>query len=235
MGEVVAEYAREIFSTGRELVETVKGRSAGKALVLRVGVHEVTPKLVAYRLLQPALESDPSPRLVCREGDMSQLISELATHRLDVVLSDTALDPLYKVQAYSHRLGQSGVVVVGESKLARAHRKDFPRSLDGADFLLPTENSLLRRQLEQWFREQELRPVVRGEFSDSAMLKIAGSQGLGLLAVPSVIREDVDRLYGLKFVGNIVGVREQFFAVSVERTIKHPSVVAIQRASQRSG
>jgi LysR family transcriptional activator of nhaA len=228
IGEEVAAYASEIYSTGRELMEMIKGRSDGKPQELRVGIRDVLPKLVALRLLQPALELDEPVRLVCKEADMPQLVADLAIHKLDVILTDTALDPLYKIQAYSHRLGDSEVVIMGTRELAKKYARGFPGSLDGAPFLLPTDNSILRRAMDQWFSDLNLTPIVKGEFADSAMLKIAGRQGLGLLAIPVNIRDDVTAIYGLREVGIVAGVKERFYAVSVERKLKHPAVVAIR-------
>lgn len=228
MGEQVAEYAEDIFSTGRELMEMLKGRPVGRPMELRVGIREVMPKLVAFQLMQPALELDEPIRLVCHEGDMGELIAELAIHKLDLVLSDTALDPLYKVQAHSHRLGTSNVVILATKELAKKYRRKFPSSLDGAPFLMPTDASVLRRQLDRWFSDLGLTPVIRGEFADSAMVKIAARSGLGLFAIPEVIEEDVKQLYGLSRVGIAEGITEEFFAVSVDRRVSHPGVLAIR-------
>lgn len=228
MGEEVAAYAAQIFSTGRELMEMVKGRPEGRPRELRVGIRDVMPKLVAFRLLQPALELDEPVRLVCQEADMPQLVADLAIHKLDVILTDTALDPLYKIQAYSHRLGESDVIIMGTRDLAKKYRRGFPGSLDGAPFLLPTDASVLRRAMDQWFRDLHLAPVVKGEFADSAMLKIAGRQGLGLFAIPASIEADVTAMYGVREVGRVDGVKERFYAVSVERKLKHPAVIAIR-------
>lgn len=228
MGEQVAEYASEIFSTGRELLEMVKGRPMGRPQELRVGIRDVMPKLVAFRLLQPALELDEPVRLICQEGAMEQLVADLAVHKLDVILTDTALDPIYKVQAYSHRLGESDVIVMGTKELAKKYRRGFPGSLDGAPFLLPTTSTLLRRSLDQWFNDLDVRPDIKGEFADSAMLKIAGYRGLGLFAIPVSIQQEVSELYGVHEVGLVTGVKERFYAVSVERKVKHPAVLAIR-------
>ena len=228
MGEEVCEYATEIFSTGRELLEMVKARPSGRTQELRVGIRDVMPKLVAYRLLQPALDLDPSIRLVCHEAEMPDLVADLAIHKLDVILTDTALDPLYKVQAYSHRLAESEVVIMGTKELAKKYRRGFPNSLDGAPFLLPMDTSVLRRAMDQWFNDLHLTPIIKGEFADSAMLKIAGRKGLGLFAIPVSVQDDVTQIYGLREVGIAAGLREQFYAVTTERKLTHPAVVAIR-------
>lgn len=226
-GAQVAEYAAEIFSTGRELMELIKGKPIGKPLELRVGIRDMMPKLVAFQLLQPALMLDEPIRLVCTEAEMPRLVADLAIHKLDVILTDTALDPVYKVKAFSHRLGESDVVIMGTKALAQKYSRNFPASLDGAPFLLPTDESVLRHAMDQWFRDLHLTPVIKGEFADSAMLKIAGRNGLGLFAIPVQIQEDVSDIYGLHTVGLANGVKEQFYAVSVERKLKHPAVIAI--------
>jgi LysR family transcriptional regulator, transcriptional activator of nhaA len=230
MGKEVLEYAEDIFSTGRELLEMLKGKPMGKPLELRVGIRDVMPKLVAYQLLQPAILSDPSMRLICHEGKMADLVADLAIHKLDVVLCDTALDPLYRVQAHSYKLGSSEVSIVGHPDLAKRFRNYFPRSLDQAPFLLPTKETVLRRQLDRWFTEMNVIPSIRGEFADSAMLKIAGRNGLGLFAIPTIVEKEVRQLYGLITLGQILGIQEQFFAVSIDRKIKHPGVLAICKA-----
>ena len=200
---------------------------------LRVGIRDAMPKLVAFRLLQPALEMQEPVRLVCHEAEMPQLVADLAIHKLDVILTDTALDPLYKVQAYSHRLGETGVVIMGTKELAKKYRSGFPGSLDGAPFLLPMDTSALRRAMDQWFSDLGLSPMIKGEFADSAMLKIAGRQGLGLFAIPLSIQDDVTAIYGMHPVGTVEGIKERFYAVSVERKLKHPAIVAIrERATQ---
>jgi LysR family transcriptional activator of nhaA len=236
MGEQVAEYASDIFATGQELLEMVRGRPVGRPLELRVGIRDVMPKLVAFQLLEPAFGFSDAIRVVCHEGEMSSLIADLSIHKLDLVLSDTALDPLYKVQASSHLLGESDIVILGAAKLARKYRKGFPASLDGAPFLLPTENNVLRREMDQWFRDLDVSPQVLGEFTDSAMLKIAGGRGLGLFAIPVIIEEEVAAMYRVQNVGKATGVRERFYAVSVPRKLPHPAVVAIRaRAASDPG
>lgn len=235
IGQQVAEYAEDIFSTGQELMELVRGRPVGRSLVMRVGVSAVMPKMLAFELLRPALELEQPTKLVCTEGDMSDLLSSLAIHKLDVVLSDSALDPLFKFQVHSTWLGESDVVIVGPAQLARKYRKNFPQSLNGAPFLLPTPQSVLRRKMDQWFNEMEITPIVQAEFLDSAMLKIAGRRGLGLFAIAAVVEEEIKKVYGMTRVGLVDGVKEQYFATSAVRKITHPGVIAIRDHADEVG
>jgi LysR family transcriptional activator of nhaA len=233
-GRVVFRYADEIFGLGRELLDVVTGRPVGRPVRLRVGVVDVLPKLIAHLLLEPALRLPEQVRVVCLEGKLDQLAADLAIHNLDVVLSDTPLPPTVKAKVYNHLLGQCGVVVVGAPKLRDAYRAGFPKSLDGAPFLLPAEGTALRRSLDLWFDGHGVRPSIRGEFEDSALLKTFGRAGEGLFAIPDAAERDVRRHYGVKRVGRASGLRERFYAVSVERRLKHPAVVAIsEQARQR--
>jgi len=166
-------------------------------------------------------------RLVCHEGDMDDLVARLSIHRLDVVFSDTPLNPSMKVRDYSLLLGESSVELMGIAKLIEPLRRGFPGSLDLAPMLLPMNNTVLRRSLDAWFKDQNIRPDIRGEFADVAMLKIAAQSGAGLIAVPSIIADEVRTMYNLETLGAIDGIVERFYAISVERKLKHPAVVAI--------
>lgn len=233
MGVEVQRYASDIFATGRELIEMVRGNPVGKPLTLRIGIGDVMPKLLAFRLVEPAMQLPEPVKIVCREGDMTRLIADLAVHKLDVVLTDSPLDPRFKVQAYSHLLHDSEVAIAAVPKLAKRLAKNFPRSLDHAPLLLPTANSMLRRSIDQWFLERHIQPDIRGEFDDSAMMKIAGSIGMGAFAVPTTIADEVEAMYGVKTVGTLTAVHERIYAVSVERKLKHPAVLAISGAAKK--
>ncbi|MCC6508747.1 MAG: LysR family transcriptional regulator, partial [Pirellulaceae bacterium] len=233
MGMAVQADANEIVATGQELMDMVNGRPVGGPMILRVGIKDVMPKLVAYQLLEPTLRVSADIRLLCYEGDVTQLISDLAIHKLDVVLSDTPIEPTMKVRAYSHLLGESDVVLVGTKALAKSVRNGFPGSLNGAPVLLPMRNSVLRRSLDYWFEANEVRPKIVGEFDDSAMLKIMGKAGVGIFAVASAIRSDVEEMYGVEFIAAVSDVTEKFYALSVERKVKHPAVLAISEVARK--
>ena len=234
MGTAVQAYAQDIFSTGQELLDMVNGRPVDGPMVLRVGIKDVLPKLVAYQLIEPTLQMSQEVRLVCCEGDITKLIADLSIHRLDVVLSDTPIDPSMKVRAYSHLLGESDVAIVGTKSLAKKFRRNFPRSLDGAPILVPMRNTILRRSLDYWFEHSEIRPKIVGEFDDSAMLKIMGSAGVGVFPVPAIIAKEVEAMYGVEFIGTLPDLSEKFYALSVERKVKHPAVLAITEVARKN-
>jgi LysR family transcriptional activator of nhaA len=232
VGRVVYRYADEIFTLGRELQDTLKGRPTGRPVRFTVGVADAVPKLVAYRLLQPALTLPEPVHVVCREDKPERLLSELGLHSLDLVLSDAPASPGVNVKAYSHLLGETPVAFFGTEALAAAHGKGFPRSLDGAPVLLPTEGSSLRRSLEQWFDAEGLRPRVVGEIEDSALLKVFGQAGTGLFPAPVAIEAEIRVQFGVRVVGRVDAVKARFYALSAERKLKHPAVLAIREAAR---
>ncbi len=226
IGRVVYRYANEIFNIGREIQDVVRGLP-GRAMYLAVGVADVVPKLIAHHLIEPAIQLKEPVRVICREGRTDRLLSELAIHKLDVVLSDTPIPPAVKIRAYNHLLGESQVTFMASDRLARNCRKGFPESMNGVPILLPTEGTTLRGTLEQWFDRLEIRPMVVGEFEDSALLKAFGQAGVGVFAVPSVIQDEVGRQYGVEPIGVVEGIVERFYAISLERKVRHPAVAAV--------
>ncbi|MEQ1854874.1 MAG: LysR family transcriptional regulator [Longimicrobiales bacterium] len=233
VGRLVQRYAEEIFGLGRELQQALAGSPSGRLGRLAVGITDALPKLVAYRILGPALSLPVPMRLVLRDDRPDRLFADLATHALDLVLSDSPVPPTTLVRAYSHLLGECGVTVFGVPSLAKTYRKRFPTSLAGAPLLLPTDSTAVRAALERWFEAKGVRPAVVAEIEDSAVLKVFGAKGAGLFTAPTVVEDDVREQYRVAVVGRIPEVRERFYATSVERRISHPGVRAITEGARR--
>ncbi len=231
IGRTVYRYADEILNLDRELLDAVKGRPTRPGR-LAVGVAMVVPKLVAYQMLEPALRLPEPIRLECVHEKPVRLLAELAIYGLDLVLADAPAPPAVKVRAYSHLLGECGVSVFATERLAAAHRRRFPRSLDGAPFLLPSDDSALRLSLEEWFQKHEIRPRVVGTFEDSALLDTFGQAGAGLFAMPAAIEAEVRRQYRVQMVGRLDSVRQRFYAITVERKLRNPAVLAISERAK---
>jgi len=234
VGRTVQRYADEIFRTGRELQQALKGVPTRERIPFAVGVADVIPKLVAERMLQAAVDAVKDLRLVCREGPLPALLASLALHDLDVVLSDSPAPESVRVKAFGHLLAECGVVFLAAPRLAHL-RKGFPGSLSGAPVLLPAAGTALRQGLEAWFAAREVEPVVAGEFDDGALLKAFGARGMGVFAVPAMIEKEVCTQYGVTVAGRTEEVRERFYALTVERRLRHPAAVAIAEAARALG
>jgi LysR family transcriptional activator of nhaA len=233
VGRTVQGYADEIFSRGREMVDTVKSRQS-PSLRLVVGVSDVLPKLVAWRLLQPALAVPGEVRVVCREDRHDRLLAALAVHDLDVVLSDAPATAAIGVRAFNHALGECGVSFFAAPTLAATLRGRLPLCLDGAPILLPTDVSASRLLLDGWFERHGVRPRVVGEFDDGALLTTFGQAGAGVFTAPSVIESEVTRQHSVRVIGRTTEIRERFYAISADRRLKHPAVVALTSAARHA-
>jgi LysR family transcriptional activator of nhaA len=226
MGRVVYRYADEIFTLGRELCDVVGGHPSGRPLRLAVGIVDVVPKLIVRQLLKPALELKQPLRLVCREDNQAVLLQRLAEHELDVVIADSPVGSGSTVAGFSHLLGESGLSFFAVGSLCRLAKR-FPASLDLAPLLLPLAGSLLRRELDQWFHQLGVRPVIVAECEDRALTKVLGADGLGVFTAPTVIEDEVCQRYGATVIGRIDNIKERFYAIEIERRIRNPAVAAI--------
>ena len=210
-----------------ELVRAVKQRPGLQSLRLYVGVADALPKLVVNNILQPVLGMPQKVHIICREGKLADLLEQLAAHRLDIVLADEPASSSLKFKAFTHLLGESGVTFCAAPRLAGRLRRGFPASLHEAPALLPTDNTALRRCLERWFQERQIRPQVVAEFDDAALMKVMAADEKGFAPLPSVVAAEAITRYGLKKVGSTEECKEQFYAITAERRIRHPAAVAI--------
>jgi len=226
-GRMVYRYADEIFTLGKELQDTLKDRPMGRPLRVTIGVADVVPKLIARELIEPALRLPGPVRLTCREDKPERLLAGLALHDLDVILMDAPASTHVKVKAFNHLLGECDIFFLAAPGLVSQYKDTFPQSLNGAPVLLPSENTALRRTLNHWFEENGIRPQVIGEFEDNALMNVFGETGMGLFPVPSPIAGEIKRQHQVETAGRLPEVRQQFYAVTVERRLVHPAAVAI--------
>lgn len=232
-GRTALTYADEIFDVGAELEEVLQNRLAARVHPFRVGIADVVPKAIAYQLLAPALTLVEPVRLACKEGRLEQLAAELSIHRLDMVLADRQLPSNMDIKGYSHPLGECGIAFLATRALAEGRVADFPASLDAAPLLIPGEDSALRAPLLRWLERRGVAPVIIGEFDDSALMGAFGQAGAGVFPVPLTTVEDLIRQYDVVEIGRTNDIRERFFAISVERRLRHPAVVAVSEAARR--
>lgn len=233
-GRTALGYADEIFQLGDELRSMISGPDGGsRPLHLTVGVAEVVPKLITFRLLEPALDTSTPVRLVCREAKPDSLLADLAVHKLDMVLTDGPMSPTTNVNASNHLLGECGISFYAATAIADNLQEGFPRSLHRASILFPAADTALYSSLRQWFQRLRITPVVVGEFDDSALMKVFGQAGVGVFCTPSVIDKEVQQQYDIRMIGSTQEIRERFYLISTERRLRNPAVVAVSKAAQQ--
>ena len=232
-GRVALGYAEQIFALSAELeAAVVRSRGGRKTLDFRVGLADSVPKAIAYRLLEPALGLAEQVRLVCHEGKFSDLLGQLAVQRLDLVIADEPMGKQISVKAFNHALGATPMSFFCTPALKRSLRRAFPDNLDGAPMLKQGASSAMRQRLEMWLAKHRLHPRAVGEFDDAALMKAFGREGRGVFMSPTVLEAETCEQYGVAVLGRTNELVEEFFAISVERKISHPCVVAITRAAR---
>ncbi len=227
LGHTVFGYAQEIFRLGSELQAAVTGRSVDRPLPFRVGAVDALSKVVVQRLLAPALALGRAVHLSCREGPLEELAADLALHKLDLVLADTPLAADLDLRAFNHLLGESGIAFFAAPALRERYPQPFPQVLAEAPLLLPAPRGALRGAIDHWLDRHDIRPHIAGEFDDSSLMKSFGKAGVGAFPSPGVVADDIARQYGVALLGATDEVRERFYAISTERRVRHPAVVAV--------
>ena len=227
LGQSIFRYANEIFSIGNDLMAFIDGEPGQVVPPLHVGIADAVPKLIAVRLLEPVLSLAGEGRLVCVEDRPERLLASLANHDLDLILTDHQVPPSGGIRTYHHLLGDCGITWCAVKTMAAKYNNDFPGSLHKAPVLLPVEGTALRQSLEQWFAQIKIAPRIVGEFADSALLKAFGHNGHGIFPVPTAVEAEVFAQYDCVTIGRTETVRERYYAISVERRLTHPAMIAI--------
>ncbi|WP_339524453.1 transcriptional activator NhaR [Pseudomonas sp. EL_65y_Pfl2_R96] len=232
-GRQTLPYAEQIFQLGGELELMLRAQPNEQQILFRVGVADVVPKSIVYRLIAPTMELSEPLRITCREDKLERLLADLAIQRLDLVISDSPMPSHLDIRGYSQKLGECGISFFATAELAARYGQDFPRSLHGAPLLIPGPETVVRSRLQRWFAEQQIQPRIVGEFDDSALMQAFGQSGSGIFIGPSVIADEVKRQCSVELIGQTDAVSESFYAISVERKVKHPGIVAITEGARR--
>ena len=232
-GRQTLPYAEQMFQLGGELELMLRAQPNEQQILFRVGVADVVPKSIVYRLIAPTMELSEPLRITCREDKLERLLADLAIQRLDLVISDSPMPSHLDIKGYSQKLGECGISFFATPELAARYGEDFPRNLHGAPLLIPGPETVVRSRLQRWFAEQQIQPQIVGEFDDSALMQAFGQSGSGIFIGPSVIADEVKRQCGVEVIGQTDAVSESFYAISVERKVKHPGIVAITEGARR--
>lgn len=231
-GLLVMECAAEIFSLGTEMVRSLHGQGSARNLRLNIGITDSLPKLVAWRLIRPAVKAFPNLQLSCSEGHAQELLGSLAAGRLDVVLSDEAAPSSMPVKAFNHLLGESPVIFCAVPALRKSLSKNFPSSLKGAPMLLPASRTAWRHEIDRWFDSNRIRPHIVAEFDDAALMKTAAADGMGLTPIALTVLEEAMDRYGLLPIGRPLCCGFSCHLITLERAMRHPALAVISSGAQ---
>jgi len=232
-GRLALPYAEQMFQLGGELEAVLRTQPGEQQTLFRVGVADVVPKSIVYRLIAPTMELDDPIRITCREDKLERLLADLAIQRLDLVISDSPMPTHLDIKGFSQKLGECGISFFATRELAERYGQNFPHGMQGAPLLIPGQETVVRSRLMRWFAEQKVQLRIVGEFDDSALMKAFGKSGSGIFIAPSVIADEVKAQYGVELIGQTDAVTESFYAISVERKVKHPGIVAITEGARR--
>ncbi|MDB6030257.1 MAG: transcriptional activator NhaR [Verrucomicrobiales bacterium] len=231
-GQRAFGYAEEIFSLGQQLLDSTRQESGARVLRLQVGITDSLPKLASWQIVKPVFSLPQTVQVVCREGKATDLLAQLAAYRLDIVLADEPAPSSLPIKVFNYLLGESGLSFCAEPKLAASLKRKFPKSLNDAPALMPSSNCALRRTLEAWLSANHIRPRVVAEFDDTALMAVAAVDGMGFMPMPSLVAKEALTRYGIQLIGKTQQCRTQFYAISAERKLTHPAVVAITQGAR---
>jgi LysR family transcriptional activator of nhaA len=232
-GRLTLPYAEQMFQLGNDLEAMLRAQPDEQQILFRVGVADVVPKSIVYRLIAPTMELSEPVRITCREDKLERLLADLAIQRLDLVISDSPMPSHLDIKGYSQKLGECGISFFATTELYERYGQNFPFGMQGAPLLIPGQETVVRSRLMRWFAELKVQPRIIGEFDDSALMKAFGKSGSGIFVAPSVIADEVQAQYGVVLLGQTDAVTESFYAISVERKVKHPGIVAITEGARR--
>ena len=231
-GKVVQNYANDIFSLGNELQEVLHNAPSQRLLRLNVGVANSIPKSVAYHLLEPALHKEEAIRLVCREDNLNALLRELAEHKIDLVISDRPMSHHSNIKGFNHHLGVCGISFFCTPELKKSMKAGLPDCLDNMPFLLPGDASSMHIKLKEWFKTKGVFPAIVAEFDDGALMKAFGQKGAGIFVAPSITAKEVKESYHVEIIGETQDIKEDFYAISIQRKVSHPVIAKILSAAR---
>ncbi len=232
-GRRIMVYADDIFTTGDQLLDVLRNQLQTRRRHFRVGIADAVPKVIAYRLLEPAMQIEEPLRLNCREGRLDLLLAELALHKLDVVIADRPLGNHLSIRAYNHLLGKCGLTIFGTAALAKKFAGKFPQRLQGAPFLIPGEDVAVQAKILRWMGDHQLQTVIVGEFDDGALMKAFGRAGAGFFFAPSAMKEEICRQYKVQAIGEVPEIIEEIYLLTTDRRLNDPAVVAISDAAKQ--
>ncbi len=231
VGHLVFDYAEKIFSLGTELMDVISDGNIQLKKEFKIGISEVIPKTLVFKIIEPVFTNLNNYKVICLEDKTDKLLADLAIGALDLVISDREIPPHIKIKGYSHFLGSSTISLLGSTIHKNKYKKNFPKSLNNAPLLIPSSESILHNEILNWISNNQISPQILANFQDTALMKIAAKNKLGIIPVPKIISKEVCKEYNLEVIGEIKDIKERLYIITLERRLKNPLIVEISNQS----
>ena len=224
-GRIALDYAESIFRSGEELVDVLQNRDSGRRQVLRIGGVATLSRNFQLTLLRPLIgRSDVE--LIIRSGNLRDLLAQLRSHTLDVVLSNLPVHRDAETNWHSHLLDEQPISLIGRRTRSRKKFR-FPDDLRTTPLVLPSLDSNIRVAFDLVLEQLGIRPIIAAEVDDMAMLRLLAREGAGLALVPPVVvRGELDSGV-LVERHRVPGIRESFYAITPTRRFPNPVLAEI--------
>lgn len=229
-GRVALTYADTIFETGNELTALLRDGQRLARQVLRIGGVATLSRNFQENFVKPLLKRN-DVELVLQSGGLDELLTRLAVHNLDVVLSNR------KVNADSHhpwrcrRIARQPVSLVGKPR-AKGKAFRFPQELAEQPLLLPGRDSDIRAGFDVLCEQLGLRYQVLAEVDDMAMLRLLARDSGNVALLPTVVVQDELRSGKLQEYCVVPQLHENFYAITVQRHFEPPLLKTLLRRSE---
>ena len=223
-GKSALEYANEIFRLGDEMMEVLQDKTPENQAHLQIGALDSVPKSVIHSIVMEALKIAPCLVSIL-EGKGDELIRELSAHKIDLIISNYPSQAIEGTQMFSKSVAKLPVYVFGSVNF-KDLKKNFPKSIDGKPFVLPTMHSKLRHDLNHYFKLQGIHIVPVAETQDSSLQKVLAQKGIGLAPFSAV---EGTKETNLIQIGQLKNVYEEIWLISTQRKIENPIAARLMK------
>ena len=229
-GQIALDYADTVFKAGDELISTLRGRPLASRQILRVGALTTLSRNFQLEFLRP-LVGRADVELIVRSGTVRDLIAQLETHAIDVVLANTAAAPRdARSLLRNYLLDEQSVSLVGRPP-RRKPRFRFPEDLRTEPILLPRLDSDIRVAFDRVLELAGIRPIILAEVDDMAMLRLLARERDGVTLVPPIVVRDELKTGILIEHCRVPGVTEKFYAIMQKRRFPNQLLAKILKTA----
>ena len=229
-GRVALTYSETIFEAGNELTALLRDGKQLERQVLRIGGVATLSRNFQENFVKPLLKRE-DVELVLQSGGLDELLTRLAVHNLDVVLSNRKVHADSQHPWRCRRIARQPVSLVGKP-LGKGKTFRFPEQLADVPMLLPGRDSDIRAGFDVLCDQLGLRIKILAEVDDMAMLRLLARDSGHVALLPTVVVQDELKSGKLEEYCVVPQLHENFYAITVQRHFEPPLLKTLLRRSE---